>query len=284
MTSGSLGIGKILGDTYGLFCRRILTYLVPMAMVVLVTVIFGTLFSQISMGIFIAQSAAGSDFWADAWILLLMAIALAVIYLTAMSTISLITIELKTGRRARIMAQLGRALRSTPMLILLGLVVFVILALVIAGIALLADSILLSDLASFLLLILACFAGLSVYVKLSPILPIIVHERTGLGAFRRSFELTQGYFWPILGLLIMNLVIILLLGIAVATLSASASMAILSGGPGSLFAFRALTLASQALIGILTYLIPVILSTLLYLRLRAIKEGIGTEDISTVFE
>ena len=141
----------------------------------------------------------------------------------------------------------------------LGLVFPVVGVAILAGIA--------TGLASLLLIV----PGLIVLTMLWVAVPVAVVERPGvMDSLRRSAELTKGYRWPVFGLILTLVVLVLVLsllgGLLVANMGTVGSVVvswILSAAIGAVFA---------------------VVSAVSYHDLRIAKEGVGAEQIAAVFD
>jgi hypothetical protein len=107
------------------------------------------------------------------------------------------------------------------------------------------------------------------------IIPAIVIERVGFGAFGRSARLTKEYRWPLVGLLLLYSLI--LIGISM-----------LSAGLQFVFAFfgtvgLGLAMISGVLIASFLYSLGGALAALTYARLRELKEGTEVHSLAEVF-
>ena len=119
--------------------------------------------------------------------------------------------------------------------------------------------------------------GIIAYVGLFVVLPALVHEEIGAtDAVSRSWELTSGYRWQILWILVLaGIFYLLLLGAA----SALASALEASGA--------APHLGKAAMDGLMTAVMAIFggaLSAALYVELRTGREGGATEQLVAVFE
>lgn len=119
--------------------------------------------------------------------------------------------------------------------------------------------------------------GIIAYVGLFVVLPALVHEEIGAtDAISRSWELTSGYRWQILWILVLaGIFYLLLLGAALALTSALEA----SGAASHL--------AKAATDGLMSALLAVLggsLSAALYVELRTGREGGPTEQLVAVFE
>ncbi|MEP5950143.1 MAG: hypothetical protein ABJ249_00970 [Lentilitoribacter sp.] len=113
-----------------------------------------------------------------------------------------------------------------------------------------------------------------VYAMFYVMAPVAVIERTGFGSLRRSVQLTKGYLWSIVGLL-------LLIYLTFTVLAAMFSFidVVLANIGGSIFA----GIATIILNG-LSYAFGGIIGALVYARLREIKEGVDVDQIAAVFD
>jgi hypothetical protein len=113
--------------------------------------------------------------------------------------------------------------------------------------------------------------------------PVAVIERQGFGSLRRSFELTRGFRWPIVGVMILFFII----GIVISLPAVGIAQALLSDEIFSLFsssAGRAAITVLELVTNGVVYAFGGIATGLVYARLREIKEGVGVEDIAAVFD
>ena len=107
--------------------------------------------------------------------------------------------------------------------------------------------------------------------------PVIVIERIGLQAFVRSSFLTKGYRWSITGAFLLTFISYLIFAVIAGALISL--IVALTGIFGILLSYLVMLTVLAIGIGIFT-----ILSTLIFIRLREIKEGISLEQIADVFD
>jgi len=118
--------------------------------------------------------------------------------------------------------------------------------------------------------------GIFLAVAYAVVIPAAVVERPGImGAFKRSWGLTKGYRWPVLGLLLILVVIVFVFAFVV-------------GAIGGVVAF---TTDSFTFLVLVNYLVSAITGTLmsvmvavLYHDLRVAKEGVSTAQLASVFD
>ncbi|MGA7239188.1 MAG: hypothetical protein WBY44_26135 [Bryobacteraceae bacterium] len=119
-------------------------------------------------------------------------------------------------------------------------------------------------------LVLFLAPGLIALAAFSVALPICVVERAGpLRSLSRSAELTRGYWWPILGVALAIIIVSAVVGLAIrAALPASGLPATIAAWAWNVFvtAYSSVYAAN------------------LYHDLRAVKEGIGIQEIASVFD
>ncbi|MEO0387795.1 MAG: hypothetical protein AAF281_09735, partial [Pseudomonadota bacterium] len=162
-----------------------------------------------------------------------------------------------TGRQISLGGAFGATLSVVPVLILVNLAVLLVASL------------------GFLLLVVP---GLYAFAMYSCSVQGVVIERRGWGALARAAALSQGYRWSILGLLVL---VTLILGLAGSLIGVMVTAFPQDGvgAPLTIFMMVLSALASGAQLLVYTSL-----STVLYMRLRDIKEGTGREDVARVFE
>lgn len=118
--------------------------------------------------------------------------------------------------------------------------------------------------------------GLYLMAAWYAVIPAIMLEGAGMGAFGRSARLTRGYRWPLVGLSAIFLLIHLVVAIVAAGVQ---SLFAQIGGP---------MLIASALTGVLTgaglAAFGSALSVAVYLRLREIGEVSGAPELAAVFD
>lgn len=169
------------------------------------------------------------------------------------------TVRHLSGERVRVGAMLGAGLRRGLPVVGVGFVLW--LGVVVGSILLLVPGV--------FLLVAGCVA-----------VPAAVVERPGvLGAIRRSFALTRGRRWALLGAGITVLILVSILSAAAQV----GAMALLSVLLPPLQAARWLIFASQ-LGNVLFSALPLIGIAVAYHELRVEKEGVDTAALARVFE
>ncbi len=107
------------------------------------------------------------------------------------------------------------------------------------------------------------------------IIPAAVIDRSGFGALGRSAELTKGYRWPMVGLVVLFFLVLLVIAMVVGVVhSALAAL-----GSAGLVLMALVTLA----VSVFQYCLGAAVAALAYARLREIKEGTTLESLAEVF-
>lgn len=116
--------------------------------------------------------------------------------------------------------------------------------------------------------------SLWIFATFSTMAPAVAIEGVGLRGLNRSYSLTQKYRWPIAGVLVLTAICYLLINAVAVFLS---GIAALGGGIAlALVLFAALSAIGTGILGVVV--------SLIYARLREIKEGIGVDEIVAVFD
>jgi hypothetical protein len=125
----------------------------------------------------------------------------------------------------------------------------------------------------FLLLVVP---GLFLLVAYAVVIPAAVVERAGIiGSFKRSWELTKGYRWPVLGIVLVLLLIVILLGLVIGALGGVVTVA-----TGDVSALVIVNYVVSAISGALMSVVIAVI----YHDLRVAKEGVSTAQIAAVFD
>ena len=140
---------------------------------------------------------------------------------------------------------------------------------------------------SFLLIILGFAAliipGFIVITMLWVAVPAAVIERKGLSALSRSAELTKGYRWRILALLIALFFIMILLSLPLGALSGIVVYGAMSGD-GDFATSMTIIMALNWVLASFTGALSAVVYAVSYHDLRVAKEGADTDQIASVFD
>jgi hypothetical protein len=120
--------------------------------------------------------------------------------------------------------------------------------------------------------------GLWIYAVFSVMAPAVLIDGVGFKGLGRSAALTQGYRWPVLGTLVIILLITFGIGIVVGLIIAGFAFLTTSG------IGIAIAVVLSAFLYSLTYGLSGIAISLIYARLREIKEGVGVDKLAEVFD
>lgn len=134
----------------------------------------------------------------------------------------------------------------------------------------------------FLGLFVGVIGGAWIWAVFSVMVPIVVIERAGLGALRRSAALTKEYRWPIVGTLAIVAIInyMLLLASEFVPIPSFPVPPALPEGVDTVLGYAGVT---ASIVG-LGFAYGGIVTALIYARLREIKEGVGIDHIAAVFD
>ncbi|MEM6621662.1 MAG: hypothetical protein AAF674_05490 [Pseudomonadota bacterium] len=254
----ALGVTTILGDSFSLVFRN----LVPMMILAGVPAVIGVVLNLIFVGIAaqnIALALSNPELYA--------ATAQTSVLVTIIMTI--VGILLFGLAIAAVTAGAYRAAEGAPISLnrALGIAVscllMVILCMVITGIAV------------YIGLILLILPGLYLMGLWFVLIPAIVVERKGLGAIGRSAELTKGYRWPLVGLVVLFLLIVI-------------GLSIITGGAQFVgFGLGTVGLILANVVGVVVaafyYALAGAMGALTCARLVEIKEGTGMSTLAEVF-
>lgn len=262
-----LGVGSIVGQSVSVFFRRIVLFVllafVPILLTVLMLVSILGLDIEAAVIERVAASPPGESPAGLLWLIGVFVVIGNAVFVVALAVMVQAAYDAKLRRSIRTMAYLGGALRQIVPLLLCSLVVL-----------------LLAYVAAILLLV----PGLWVLAVFSVVIPVVVIEGRGLASLGRSAALTKGYRWPIVGALILLSLCAMLLSLVLSLVTGVLGVAAMSvsGGGGGLWGTLFAT-AWQSLSTAATFGIPCIGVSLIYARLREIKEGASVESLTEVF-
>lgn len=244
-----LGVGTLISETFGLTASQFMR-LVP---ILFVPNFFVSLASVLLVGGNVLASTEPVPMQEPnvAGLVIVMLLQLVAGSL-ATAVVIMIIYDAKLGRRT----DLGAAVRYA-----LGYLVPIVVLSLAAGIA--------SGLATLALVV----PGLWVFAVFSMLVPCVLVEQAGFNGLSRSAQITKGYRWPVLGALVVVMIVVVVLSIVLQAVLAPIAMSL--GVAVSVLVF--------SLIAAVTGIPYCVLITLIYARLREIKEGRGVEDLADIF-
>jgi len=246
-----LGIGILIGDSFSILFRNF----APVVLIGFIPTLIGILISGSLIGfeaVIGFEDTAGTS--ADnPGLQLATSLVDMVVYSVTTAFLVQLAYDAKLKRPMRFGRYVGPALQAIVPITILGFAVGIMVG--IGALALLIP-------------------GLWVYAVFSVMEPAVVIEGTGFGGLGRSAELTREYRWPILGALIPVF-------ICMALIFALAFFLVGLVGLSNGLALPVLIFAAVAAVG--SSLVSIFVS-LLYARLREIKEGVGVDQIAAVFD
>ena len=247
-----LGVGALFTQSFTLFMRHF-------ALFVAITGLPSLLMAAISASMFDVETLADPTspvaadplaFFTPGYLVFVFASTL--VGFLIMGVVTLAAYDARSGKPVRIGDYVARTLSQA-----LPLVVLTILMI----------------LAFYVGVILLIVPGLYIAARFAPLVPSILVEGTGWSGLGRAQALTKDYRWPIVGALILLFVILVVVSAGLAAL---------------LFFLAAFGFVGEVLLGtinsVASYGFGSVFTALLYARLREIKEGLGIEDLSAVFE
>jgi hypothetical protein len=264
----NLEIGSIMSGTFSLLFARFwyfagVTFLSMLAIVIIVGAGFGG--SAALIGVGPATDISG----ASVALMVLTGLVALVLGLGLYLTLTHSAVTMRLGQGVQFGRAFGAALAGLPAFLLLGIVIYVMV------------------LIGFLLFVVP---GLYIAAIFTVIMPIIAYERAGFGSLGRSFALTKGYRWAIVGLNLIWLGISIAVSVGLQLVTTVILFGTTAGGLGDppVGAAFFIGLAVSNILSVLVYCIVVPLGTIfpavLYARLIEIKEGGGAEALQSVFE
>lgn len=248
-----LGVGAIVSESFSILFR----HLGKVMILALVPTLFGIVVSGLLNGWGYALGVPDPNLTAFPSVaaIVLDLIIQMVVYGVATALLIQLAYDAKLGRNAALSSYIGPAMAAAlPIAVLVT----------IAGI--------LSMLGSVALIL----PGLWIYAVYSMVSPSIVIEKAGYRAMGRSVDLTRGYRWPIVGAVVIVWICAALIGGAIGFVVAMVGSAV---GGGLLVSLILVSLASAFGAGL-----GGISLSLIYARLREIKEGVSVDQIAAVFD
>lgn len=110
--------------------------------------------------------------------------------------------------------------------------------------------------------------------------PAVVVEKRGVFAsLQRSRELTKGYRWQVFGLLVIYVILSWIIGAAIGGLSLATGGTLTGGTPNLM-----VNLITEPLVSILSGVVASAGVASLYYELRSAKEGVGSEELASIFD
>ncbi|WP_425981577.1 hypothetical protein [Brevundimonas sp. TWP1-2-1b1] len=110
--------------------------------------------------------------------------------------------------------------------------------------------------------------------------PAVVVEKRGVFAsLQRSRELTKGYRWSVFGLLVIYVILSWIIGAAIGGLSLATGGTFTGGTPNLM-----VNLITEPLVSILSGVVASAGVASLYYELRSAKEGVGSEELASIFD
>lgn len=251
-----LGVGNIVSESFSILGKHFVSVL----LLGLVPTLIGVIISGLTIGWGLTLGTGEIDVSQGFNWVPIVANVLLQICITAITTALLIQLayDAKLNKKIVIGDYIGPALAAIVPIFVLSIVVGIASAI------------------GFALLIIP---GLWVYAVFYAMTPAIVIEKAGFGALGRSVELTKEYRWPIVGTIIVIGIIGFLIQLVVGFIIGLISVAIGTQGVGLFVVILMFSVLSAIIYGL-----GGIVISLIYARLREIKEGVSVDQIASVFD
>lgn len=265
-----LDIGGVLSGTFSVLFSRIWYFAgVTFIAVFVIAIVFAA-----ATALFVGVNANLADGLSGAMVIvsLLLGAVLGLLGLGLMLLLTRSAVSVRLGQGVEFNKALTAAVVGAPIFLVLGVVIYIA---VVIGFALLI------------------VPGLYITAMVSALMPAIAYERAGFRAVARSFSLTSGYRWSIVGLTLIWAAINVAISIVFQIIFGVLSFAImaplsLDSGAGAAGAAPVILTFVLMLLSLLAYCVILPLGAIfpgvLYARLVEIKEGGGAENLKTVFE
>jgi len=252
-SNAPLGVGAIVGETISIYFKNI----VIATLLALIPTVAGIVISGILNGWGYALGMSGPNLaTGPAWVSFALDILIQmVVYALATALLVQMAYDAKLNRSLTLGQYFAPALAAAAPIAILGAVVGVLTTL---GLALLV------------------IPGLWIYGVYSMVSPAIVIEKAGYGAMKRSAELTRGYRWPVIGAIVIITICATLFGAAIGV---GVGLIGYAAGGGMVLSLILVSLATS--VGVALGGISI---SLIYARLREIKEGVSVDQIAEVFD
>lgn len=253
-THPPLGAAQLVTDTFALLFSNFLLF---MAITLVPSLGLSALQQLILPGALAAGGSEARLLWGG-----LIAFGVAILVgLLIMGSVTMAAYDTRLGRPVRLGAYARRTLAAAPAIVVLGVLMY------------------LGVMVGVLFFIVP---GLYLAARYWVMVPAILLEGAGFSGLSRAARLSKGYRWPILGALALLFILVALIGLALTVLFAALL------GTGMFTAADRpnypLVVFLDAINGAAQYALLSIFTALLYARLRELKEGLGMEDLVSVFE
>jgi hypothetical protein len=266
-----LGVGGIIGDSFSIYFERFGLMFVLSLIPAIITVIVALVIAGLKIG---ASSAPAEVNVAAGLTIFLAVLGVVLASILSNALIVVAAFDTKIGRSVRIGVYVQRALAGIIPIIMLFIAIVLIAAGPVALAALIGWVLADTGKAIAAILLIATFPWLIyVFVATSLYVPAIVVEGAGFRALGRSWRLTAGYCWRVIGtLLVLYILVAVVQGVGGLVSSLAAAIE-----PTWLPSLA--SIAIDAIGGGIT----AVGTAMIYARLRGIKEGLDVESLADVF-
>lgn len=247
---GAFDVGRVIQRTFDSIRQNIVTFLVAAVLLVGLPSLVMVYGQSVVM---LSQNFTGLGLAAAGWLL----------YLIGVYVLQGLVIKVTVARFNNKITSIGEAFEA-------GFKVFFPLL----GVAIVVG---LGVMLGFILLIVP---GIILAVIWSVATGAVVVEGRGVGdALQRSRDLTRGYRWQIFGLVVIMVIASMIIGFAVGGISAATGGGFVAGSANLI-----VNMVTSAVSNILNAVIGAAGVGALYYELRSVKEGVGPEQLASVFD
>jgi len=243
---GTFSVGGVIKRSFGTFFANIVPFGILALILYLPTLLFG--FSQIDQ---VESGIPAADPTGE----IIATILSFVLTYILVGALVYGAVQHLGGQRASMGAIISRGMSTIGPVIVIAILLSLVLSI------------------GYLLLIIP---GIFLTVAYAVVIPAAVVERPGIiGSFKRSWDLTKGYRWPVLGILLIMVVIVFAFAFVVAAIGG-----VIAFSTGD---FTSLVIINYLVSAISGALMSVVIAVL-YHDLRVAKEGVSTAQLAAVFD
>ncbi|MDZ4376335.1 MAG: YciC family protein [Phenylobacterium sp.] len=133
-------------------------------------------------------------------------------------------------------------------------------------------------------MVLLIVPGIMIAVALCVCVPAVVADRVGVfGSLKRSRDLTRGNRWRIFGLFVVLFLLLMVLGVIVATVVGVTALTNPAALQDPALSMNPIYIALNVLQQIISTVIGAALISVLYVELRKAKDGLGSRELADIF-
>lgn len=268
-----LGVGNIVSESFSILGKHFVSTLA----LVIIPTLLGLVVSVALIGFGATTGQGGFEIGFNfSWTPIIVGLLIQFI-IGGLTTALLIQLayDVKLQRQTNLVSYIGPALVAAIPITLLSVAIAVMAfaGFIVVAYLGLPDAV---SIIAFLGLAVLAIWVYSVYYVMAP---VVVIEKNIFGALGRSSTLTQGVRWPIIGLMIIMAIIGFVYQLITTFVLELFADALGTGGVGLTIYLVLFSLLSSVIYGLTGIVV-----SLVYARLREIKEGVSVDQIASVFD